>query len=231
MLVKDWMSKNVITADVKTTMHDAISLMMDHSIGMLPVLDQGKLVGVVTDRDIRRASPSDTVLLDVRHIMYHLSRVELGAIMTADPVTVPPDYTLDETAEVLLKKKISGCPVLDEQGQIIGVITKNDIFRAMISAGGLIKRGVQYGLLLDDRQGSIREVTDLIRKHGGRLAGILSSYDKAPEGKRYAYIRAFGIDTEKMAEVEAQLKQTARVLYIVDYAHNRREIFAAAYEA
>lgn len=226
MLVKDWMTTSVIMADTKTTMQDAITLMTDNNIGMLPVTDEGELVGVVTDRDIRRASPADTVRLDVRHIMYHLSRVELGSIMTPDPVTVPLDYTLEEAAEVLLKKRISGCPVVDAGGQVIGVITKNDIFRAIISASGLTKRGVQFGFLLDDRQGSIREVTDVIRSHGGRLAGIASSYDRAPEGKRYAFIRAFAIDPEEMAQLEEELKQTATLLYVVDRDHHRREVLS-----
>ena len=228
MLVKYWMSSGVITADAKTTMQDAITLMTDHNIGMLPVTDQGKLTGIVTDRDIRRASPSDTVLLDVRHIMYHLSRVEVGTIMTPDPVTVPPDYTLDETAEVLLKKRISGCPVVDAGGTVVGVITKNDIFRAIISVAGLIKRGVQFGFLLDDRPGSLREITDIVRKHGGRLAGILSSYDRAPEGKRYAFIRAFAIEQEQMRELEEELKQKATILYVIDREHGRREICGEA---
>ena len=225
MLVKDWMTARVIMADTRTTMHNAITLMMDNNIGMLPVTDQGKLVGIVTDRDIRRASPADTVLLDVRHIMYHLSRVELGSIMTPNPVTVPSDFTLEETAEVLLKKRISGCPVVDAEGEVVGVITKNDIFRAIISAAGLVKRGVQFGFLLDDRQGSIREVTDIIRKYGGRLVGIVSSYDRAPEGKRYAYISAFAIAPEEIEPLEDELKQSATLLYVIDRDHNRREVF------
>jgi acetoin utilization protein AcuB len=228
MLTKDWMTRSVIMAEATTTMHDAITLMTDNHIGMLPVMDQGKLVGIVTDRDIRRASPADTVMLDVRHIMYHLSRVELASIMTANPVTVPFDFTLDETAEVLLKKRISGCPVVDAQGKVIGVITKNDIFRAVISVAGLIKRGVQFGFLLDDRPGSLREVTDVIRKHGGRLAGIVSSYDGAPEGKRYAYIRAFALEPEKMEPLKEELKQRATILYMIDHERDRREIFGEA---
>lgn len=228
MLVKDWMTRSVITADMTATMQDAITSMMDNNIGMLPVMDQGGLVGIVTDRDIRRSSPADTVMLDVRHIMYHLSRVELGSIMTPNPVTVPFDFTLDETAEVLLKKRISGCPVVDAQGKVIGVITKNDIFRAIISVAGLIKRGVQFGFLVDDRPGSLREVTDVIRKHGGRLAGIVSSYDRAPEGKRYAYIRAFEVKPENMQPLEEELKQTATILYVIDHERNKREIFGEA---
>ena len=75
MLVKDWMSKNVVTVDVNDTMQRAINLMMDHRISMAPVMDQGKLVGILTDRDLRRAAPSDVAVMDVRQILYHITRL------------------------------------------------------------------------------------------------------------------------------------------------------------
>ena len=194
MLVKDWMSKNVVTVDVNDTMQRAINLMMDHRISMVPVMDQGKLVGVVTDRDLRRAAPSDVTLMDVRQILYHITRLNCESIMSRNPITVPFDFTMEEAAEVLLRNNISGAPVLDKTGTIVGIITKNDMFKAFIALTGLKKRGVQFGFLLEDRPGSIKEVTDVIRKYGARLVSILSSYENAPEGQRYVYVRAFHID-------------------------------------
>ena len=75
---------------------------------------------------------------------------------------------------MLLQKNISGVPVVDDEGNIIGIITKNDLFKAMISLAGLSKKGVQFGFLLEDRPGSIKEVTDVIRHHDGRLASIFN---------------------------------------------------------
>jgi acetoin utilization protein AcuB len=225
MLVKDWMSKEVITIDASEPMQHAINLLMEHNISMLPVMEDGKLVGIVTDRDLKRASPSDATLMDIQQVLYHLSRLEVGAIMSRYPVTVPIDFTIEESAEILLKNNISGCPVVDGEGEIRGVITKNDLFKALISLSGLGKRGVQFGFLLEDRPGSIKEVTDVIRAHGARLGSIMSSYEKAPEGFRLVYIRAFKVDRDRMPELECELKAKAKMIYMVDHRENKREIF------
>jgi acetoin utilization protein AcuB len=226
MLVKDWMSKNVITLNVNDTMQDAINLSMEQHISMMPVMEEGKLVGIVTDRDLKRASPSDATLLDIQKIMYHLSRLEVGAIMSRYPITVPLDYTVEETAEVLLTNGISGAPVVDQTGEIKGIITKNDLFKAMIALSGLTKKGLQFGFLLEDNPGSIKEVTDIIRKFNGRLVSILSSYENAPEGFRHVYIRAFDIDREALPRLIEELKAVAKMLYMVDHRENKREIYA-----
>ncbi len=115
--------------------------------------------------------------------------------------------------------------MVDDEANIIGIITKNDLFKAMISLAGLSKRGVQFGFLLDDRPGSIKEVTDVIRHHGGRLASILNSYEKAPEGYRHVYIRAFNVDRETLSQLLEELKSRAKLLYMVDHRENRREIY------
>ncbi len=225
MLVKDWMSTNVITLNVNDTMQDAINVSMEHHISLMPVMEEGKLVGIVTDRDLKRASPSDATLLDIQQIMYHLSRLEVGAIMSRYPITVPLDFTVEETAEVLLTNGISGAPVVDQKGEILGVITKNDLFKAMISLSGLTKRGLQFGFLLEDSPGSIKEVTDIIRKYNGRLVSILSSYEKAPEGLRNVYIRSFDIDRDSLPRLKEELKAAAKMLYMVDHRENKREIY------
>jgi acetoin utilization protein AcuB len=225
MLVKDWMSKDVVTLDVADTLQHAINTCVEKHVSMLPILEDGKLVGIVTDRDLKSASPSDAARLDMQQILYHLSRLEVGAIMSRYPVTVPPEYTIEETAEVLLDNKISGAPVVDEQGNILGIITKNDLFKAMICLTGLSKRGVLFGFLLEDRPGSIKEVTDIIRSYNARLVSILSSYEKAPEGSRHVYIRAFDINREQTPQLISDLRAKAKLLYVVDHRENKREIF------
>jgi acetoin utilization protein AcuB len=227
MLVCQWMSKNVITIEATEPMQQAINLMMDNHISMLPVLEEGKLVGIVTDRDLKRASPSDATLMDIQQVLYHLSRLEVGAIMSRYPITVPEDFTVEETAEVLLSNRISGCPVVDKDGNIKGVITKNDLFKAVISLSGVTKRGVQFGFLLEDRAGSIKEVTDVLRKYNARLVSIMSSYEKAPEGHRHVFIRAFHIDREALPTLKAELKEKGKMLYMVDHRDNKREVYEA----
>lgn len=225
MLVKDWMSKEVITVKVTDMLQHAIRVSVEKGVSFMPVLADGKLVGILTDRDIKRASPSDATRMDMKQIFYHLSRVEVGSVMSRHPITVPPDYTVEETAELLLANQISGAPVVDGEGNVLGVITKNDLFKAMISLAGLSRRGLQFGFVLEDRPGSIKDVTDIIRRYGGRLASILGSYEIAPQGYRNVYIRAFNIDKDKLAPLLEELKAAADLLYMVDHDENRREIY------
>ena len=227
MLIENWMNPKVITVDVNDSMLDASKILKEHGIRRLPVLRDGKLVGIVTDRDLKRASPSDATSLEAHELLYIIANIKVGEIMTKDPVTVPYNYTVEEAAQILLEKKISGMPVVDKDGNVVGTITQTDIFRVLISVTGVGKRGIQFSFLLEDRPGSIREVADLIRKYGGRMTSILSSYERAPKGHRHAYIRARGIDREKLPQLKKELMAAAKLLYVIDHKEDKREIFVS----
>jgi len=224
MLVKNWMSKPAITLDANGSMHDAIKLLKHYNIRMLPVMEKSKLVGIVTDRDLKRASASDATSLEIHELLYLISKIKIKEIMTKNPITVPEDYTVEETAEVLLKHKISGVPVVDQFGAVIGVITQNDIFRILISLTGAEKRGIQFGIEVEDRPGSIKEVTDIIREYGGRMASVLTTYDMSPKGFRRVYVRMYGIDRFKINRLKEAIREKASLLYLVDRRETTREI-------
>jgi acetoin utilization protein AcuB len=225
MLVKNWMNKQVITIDANDSMNNAIHLLKKHNIMMLPVMEQGKLVGIVTDRDLKSASASKATSLEIHELLYLISKIKIKKIMTKNPVTVLFDYTIEETAEVLLEHKISGVPVMDHYGSIVGTITQNDIFRTIISLTGVERKGVQFGLEVEDQPGSIKEVADIIRQYGGRMASILTSYDLAPEGFRRLYIRMYGIDRFKLNKLKESLREKASLLYMVDRREVKRETY------
>jgi acetoin utilization protein AcuB len=225
LLVENWMNPKVVTVDADDSMLDATKLMKEHGIRRLPVLEKGKLVGIVTDRDLKRASPSDATTLEAHEILYLIANIKVREIMSKNPITVPWNYTVEEAAEILLQAKISGMPVMDKDGKVIGMITQTDLFKVFISLTGVGKRGIQFAFLLEDRAGSIKEVADVIRAHGGRMASILSSYEKAPEGHRYVYIRMYGVRREDMPQLKEDLKKKGKMLYIVDSRENKREIF------
>jgi len=225
MLVKDWMSKDVITLDENDSMQKAIKLLKEHDIRMLPVMKKGKLVGIVTDRDLKRASASDATTLEIHELIYILSRIKVKEIMTENPITVPFDHTVEETAEILLANKISGAPVVDHEGKILGTITQADIFRALVSLTGLSKRGISFSFMVEDRSGSIKEVTDIIRTYGGRMASILSSYERIPKGYRRVYVRMYNIDRSRLPQLKEELKAKTTLLYMVDHRENVREVY------
>ena len=225
MLVKNWMSKTVITADVNDSMNDVMNLMKKHNIGMVPVMKNGKLVGIVTDRDLKRSSASDATTLEVHELLFLISKIKVKNIMTKDPITVPFDFTVEEAAEVLMKNRISGAPVMDQDGWIVGTITKGDLFRVLISLTGVGKRGIQFAFQVKDLPGTIKEVCDIIRHYGGRMVSILTSYEYVPEGYRKVYIRMYGVARDKLRKLEGDLRKKATLLYVVDHRENRREIF------
>ncbi len=225
MLVSNWMSKDVITVDVKDSMQDAVKLMKQNEIRMLPVLKKGKIVGIITDRDLKRSAASDATMLDVHELLYLISKIRVREIMTKDPITVPQNYTVEETAEVLLKNKISGAPVVDQNGDIVGTITQTDLFRVLIALTGVGSRGIQFAFQLEDRPGSIKEVADVIRKYGGRMVSILSSYEDVPAGYRKVYIRMRSIERPELQKLKEELSRTAALIYMVDHRENIREIF------
>jgi len=226
MLVTNWMSKNIITVDENDSMHGAMKLLKEHDIHMLPVMKKGKLVGIVTDRDLKEASASDATTLEIHELFYLLTRIKVKNLMTKEVITVPADFTVEETAQVLQKNKISGVPVINTEGQIVGTITKTDLFRVLISLTGIGSGGIQFGLQVEDRPGSIREVADVIRQFGGRMVSILSSYDDVPEGYRKVYIRMRSIERSELQNLKQELESTAGLLYMVDHTENNREIFA-----
>ncbi len=223
MLVKYWMKKAVVTLDVNDSMRDAISLMKEYQAPLLPVLKHGKLVGVITDRDLKRASASDATSLDIHELVYLISKIKAGDIMTKNPVSVPPDFTLEETADILLKNKISGAPVVDNEGRILGTISQADLFRALISLSGFERRGIQLAMRIEDSPGSIKEATDIIRHLGGRLVSILTSHERAPEGYRHLYVRFYGVDRSKTQQLMEELRKKVPILYMVDHRDNVRE--------
>ena len=128
-LVRDWMSCKVITATPETTLPAVEQLMVSKTIRRVPVVDNGRLVGIVTYGDIRNARPSAVSSLNIWELNYLITRIKMSEIMTRDPITVSPETTIGEAAQKMLANMISGLPVLDSQGHLVGIITESDIFR------------------------------------------------------------------------------------------------------
>lgn len=227
MLVKNWMSKNVITIDADDSMQHAIKLLKEHKINLLPVMRKGKLSGVITDRDLKKSSPSEATTLDMHELLYLLSKIKVEDIMSKKLYTVPDDYTVEETAEILLEKRISGVPVVDGKGKPVGIITKNDIFRLLISLTGLGKKGVQIAVQLNDIPGAIKEVRELIRKYDGRTASLLTSSENTPDGKLNVYFRIYQVEKAKLQALVKDIQEKGTMLYLVDHRDGKRKIYSS----
>jgi acetoin utilization protein AcuB len=117
--------------------------------------------------------------------------------------------------------------VVDEQGRLAGIITQRDLLRATVSTGGVAMRGVLCAFMLEDRPGSIKEVTDVIRGYGGRLVSILTTYERVPEGYRKVHVRAFDLDASDLPALQKDLQERAKMLYMVDHISEIRRRFVA----
>ena len=214
MLVKGWMTADVITVDEDTTMMKAFIIMKEKKIRSLPVLNKkGKLVGIVTDRDLREASPSKATTLDVYELNYLISTIKIKDLMTKNPVFARPDETVEFAAILMLENKISSLPVINVKNALIGIITQTDIFKVLINITGVYTGGIQFAFSLEDRTGSIKEVTDVIRSYGGRVASILSTRETAEEGCHNAYIRISPLPEDKLKGLVRELEEKFVVFY------------------
>ncbi len=225
MLVENWMSRDVITIERGDLMHMAVKLMKQHQIRSLPVVHENRLIGIVSNGDIKRASASNASSLEIHEMLYLVERIQIKEIMTKPPISVSPNETVDEVAEVMLKKNISSTPVVDADGILVGIITRSDILKVMISLSGADRRGIDFGFKVSDEPGSIKEITDTIRSFGGRLASILISYRVAPVGSRHVYVRVFHVDRHRLDTLKKELFSNCNVLYIIDYLEQSREVF------
>jgi acetoin utilization protein AcuB len=229
MLVRDWMHTHVIAADTDDTVETAIGLFQEHNVSLLPVTHDGKLMGILTPKDLKQASSSSEAedSVDVQGIPDEVRKLKVTEIMTREPLAVPPDFTVEETAEMLLERKIPGCPVLDHHGRMVGIVTKRDLLEAMVVASGTGKLGILFGFIVKDEPDCISELYDVIRKYDARACSIMSCYANAPEGYRYLQIRAFNINRRKLDNLKQELKDRADVLFIVDRREGTREVFSS----
>ncbi|MFH1154016.1 MAG: CBS and ACT domain-containing protein [Pseudomonadota bacterium] len=225
MLVKKWMSKPVISIESDASLMDASNLFRKKIISMLPVTQDGKLVGIVTDGDIKKASPSEATSLDIYELMSLVRQIKITQVMSSPVATISGDCTVDEAAAMMLRKNISGMPVLDDKGQMIGVITKSDIFRCLVSFTGIANKGQVFAFRIKDRPGIIKVLTDTIRQNGGRLSSILTSYDDIDHGFREVFIHSYDIAPDRFEPVVAQLHEAAQILYVADLERGVRRIY------
>lgn len=131
-LIDDWMTKDPITIQPDTTLPEAHRLMKKHGIRRLPVLKDGRLVGIVTLGDVRGAEPSGATALSIWEINYLISRLKVEEIMTPNPIVVHQEAKVGEAAHLMLRYKISGLPVVNEEGELVGIVTESDIFRMVV---------------------------------------------------------------------------------------------------
>ena len=174
------MTKEVVVLTPQTTVGEALALRTERRIRHLPVLEEGRLVGIVSDRDLRSADQEN---------------VGVSEVMTRDVLTAYPDDPIEEAANVLREAKIDCLPVV-EGGRLIGIITTSDVMEALVYLVGAHEPGSRLEVLLPDRPGTLAGVAEVFRDHGVNVLSVVAapqreSPDGAPEGR----VAVFRIDT------------------------------------
>ncbi len=191
MFVSDWMTRKVFTVSIDDFLSDAVSIMKERRIKHLPVMKNDVLKGIVSDRDIKEYSPSKATTLDVYELHYLLANTKLKDIVKTKVYSITSDTPIEEAAMLMLDQNIGALPVLDD-GKLVGIISDKDIFHALVDITGVRHGGTRICVTIEDRAGSIKEVADIIRKHGFGLRGVFSTYEGVKEGYRKVVIRTHG---------------------------------------
>lgn len=172
MLVHERMSRNPITVSPETPVPDALRLMRDRKVRRFPVVDgRGKLVGIVSDKDLLHAAPSPATTLAVWEIPELLARIRVEHVMARSVITVDADTPLEEAARVMADSKIGGLPVM-QSGTLVGIITETDLFKSLLEMLGGRRSGVRIAVSVDDAKGQLAKVTETIFGAGGDIVGL-----------------------------------------------------------
>lgn len=187
MLVGRRMRTSLITLNKDATLAQARELLHTHRIRHLPVAEGDHLLGILTDRDIRRVSPSSTAGLSPDREAAFLAQIPVSHAMVTDVHTVSPFTTIEEAARLMIEHKI-GCLPVTEADRLVGIITETDILSVLVDVMGISEPSVRMELTLPDRPGALAEVTRIIATHQVNICSTITM-PHWEVGKRLAIIR------------------------------------------
>lgn len=166
MIIERRMTRNPVTASPDMSVSEASSLMKREKVHRLPVLDKDrKLVGIISEKDILYASPSPVSTLSIHEMAYLLSQLTVKKLMTRDVVTIDKDTTVEEAARLMVDQDLSSLPVL-EDGKLIGIVSKSDLFKILLELFGARHYGIRMSFLVEDKPGAIAEISSVLASNG-----------------------------------------------------------------
>jgi acetoin utilization protein AcuB len=165
MRAKDMMTKNPITVNPDTLVLDAQKIMKQKNIRRLPVVEKGKLVGIVTKHDLLEVKPSPATPVSLHELNYLLSKMKVKEIMEKNPVTITPDTPFEDALRIGQEKKIGSFPVVDK-GKLVGIATESDIVRFLIHALGIHEEGSRIEIIgLGQKMGELEKIISIVNQN------------------------------------------------------------------
>lgn len=171
MFVRERMTVNPYTIAENAPIFEASELLRKNKIARLPVVKDGKVVGIITRDDLLKISPSAATTLSVWELNYVLGKLQVKDGMTKNPITISPDANLEEAALIMRDKDVGALPVV-EDGKLIGIITESDIFDAFLDLMGLKRTGTRVTICFEDRIGIIADLTEIIKEQGVNIVSM-----------------------------------------------------------
>ena len=195
MLVKDRMTSDPVVITTDTSLKEALELVRSKPFRHLPVLDEnGKLVGIVTEKSLVYASPTSTTALSVFEVDYILSRTKVGQIIQGSVVSVGPDWPIEEAARVMVDRRIGCLPVVEDD-KLIGIISDTDIFRVFVEGLGGGHPSLRITVVVPEKVGSLARITSRVVALGGNIYSLGTFWGERPED-RVIVFRLEGVDRE-----------------------------------
>ncbi len=197
MFAKDYMTRTVMTLHPEDHLVDVRKSMQEQGVRHLPVVDGGKLVGIVSLNTIRDAAPSKATDLSIHEVHYLLSKMKIREVMKKDVVTCAPDDHVEDVAKIMQTRRIGAVPVVDK-GQLVGILTNNDMFRILMKMLGMDSPGKRITLEMERGQGE--KLVDIVRavKDRGKFIKSFLSMESPHPGRQTVILN---LDDSEMGEV------------------------------
>ncbi len=178
MFVGERMSRPVISVSPETPVNEALAMFREEHIRRAPVMKEGKLLGIVSERDLLNASPSPVTSLSIWELNYLISKVTVKSVMSKKVVTVDQDTPIEEAARIMADKKIGGVPVVSA-GKVVGIITETDLFKILLELMGARQKALRVTASIEDKPGQLARLAKAIAQAGGNFIsfGIFSGRD------------------------------------------------------
>lgn len=198
MFVKNFMTKNPVTATPEISHPEAMNLLRKHKIRRLPIMDDGKLVGIVVEKDLLTNQPSPATTLSIYEIYSLLERLKVEQLMSMPVITVEGDCSMEEAARIMIEEKIGCLPVMDGK-KLVGIITETDIFKVLTRILGGGEGGIRVTIEVPDRVGQLANVTKQIADAGGNIHAV-TAIESADEENWEITIKEEGADESTLKE-------------------------------
>ena len=203
--MREKIQRNPITISPEASFYEVRNLIHEKGVRHVPVVDKNNiLVGIVTDRDIREAAPSDATLLSVQELNYLLGKLKVASFMTPKDklITINPDTIIEEAVQLMHDNKIGCLPVL-EGDKLYGIFTETDALDHLVDIFGLKQKGTRLTLALEDKPGTMLGILEVFKKHNVNIISIVTPSFMV-EGKRIAAIR---MRTEEYKDLVTDLEK------------------------